>query len=134
MKTNKFMIASLLILLGMGAITVSCKKENVTKRKAQIIAENDLEKTGGDHDPIIRVRVKKRSTLIPLDSADVETYTYSTDLLVNDGYTNSLGEYDRQVAAGIYYFRVTPRGGSSSLTDTIHVHDNDDVQKTILVD
>jgi hypothetical protein len=134
MKSNKFMIASLLILVGMGAITVSCKKENVTKRKAQVLTENELEKEGGDHDPIIRVRVKKRNTLAPLDSADVETYEYGTDLLINDGYTNSSGEYDRQVPAGIYYFRVTPKGGSSSLSDTIHVHEDDDVQKTILVD
>ncbi len=131
MKKNKFMIASLLILVGMGAITVSCKKENVTSRKAQIITEYDLEKTG-DQDPIIRVRVKKRYTLVPVDSADVETYEYGTNLQINQGYTNSSGEYDRQVAGGIYYFRVTPKGGSSFLTDTIHVHT--DVQATILID
>lgn len=132
MKSNKFMIASLLILVGMGAITVSCKKENVTNRKAKIIIENDLEKTGGDHDPIIRVRVKKKNTLAPVDNALVGTYTYGTNEQINEGYTNSSGEYDRQVPAGIYYFQVTVSGGTPVVTDTIHVHA--DVQPTILVD
>lgn len=37
MKKHNFMLASLLILVGMGAITVSCKKEQVIKsRKAQV--------------------------------------------------------------------------------------------------
>lgn len=132
MKTNKFMIASLLILVGMGAITVSCKKENVTKRKAEIIVENDPEKTGGDHDPIIRVRVKKKNTLVPVDNALVGTYTYGTNEQVNEGYTNSLGEYDRQVPEGIYYFQVTVSGMDPLVTDTIHV--NTDVQPTILIE
>lgn len=132
MKTNKFMIASLLILLGMGAITVSCKKENVTKRKAEIIVENDPEKTGGDHDPIIRVRVKKKNTLAPVDNALVGTYTYGTNEQVNEGYTNSLGEYDRQVPEGIYYFQVTVSGMDPLVTDTIHVYT--DVQPTILIE
>ena len=132
MKTNKFMIASLLILVGMGAITVSCKKENVANRKAEIITENDPEKTGGDHDPIIRVRVKKKSTLAPVDNALVETYTYGTNVQMNEGYTNSSGEYDRQVPEGIYYFRVTVSGMDPLVTDTIHV--NTDVQATILIE
>lgn len=131
MKTNKFMIASLLILVGMGAITVSCKKENVTKRKAEIITEHDLEKTG-DQDPIIRVRVKKKNTLAPVDNAHVGTYAYGTNTQINVGYTNSSGEYDRQVPEGIYYFQVTVGGGDPVVTDTIHVHT--DVQPTILVD
>lgn len=125
------MIASLLILVGMGAITVSCKKENVTKRKAAIITENDPEKTGGDHDPIIRVRVKKKNTLAPIDNAYVQTYTYGTNVQINDGYTDSLGEYDRQVPTGIYYFQVTVSGGDPVVTDTIHV--NADVLATILI-
>ncbi|WP_343637088.1 hypothetical protein [Fluviicola sp.] len=132
MKTNKFMIASLLILVGMGALTVSCKKEEVKSRKAQIIVENDPEKTGGDHDPIIRVRVKKKYTLVAVDSAGVETYEYGTNQQINHGYTNSSGEYDREVASGIYYFRVTAPGGEPLVTDTVHVHD--DVQVTVLVD
>jgi hypothetical protein len=118
--------------LGMGVITVSCKKENVSKRKAEIITEHDPEKTGGDHDPIIRVRVKKKNTLAPIDNAYVETYTYSTNLQINDGYTNSSGEYDRQVPEGIYYFQVTVSGGDPVVTDTIHVHT--DVQPTILIE
>lgn len=132
MKTNKFMIASLLILVGMGAITVSCKKENVTSRKAEMIIEDCLEKTGGDQDPIIRVRVKKKNTLVPVDNAYVETYSYGTNRQINDGYTNSSGEYDRQVQSGIYYFQVTVSGGTPVVTDTIHVRTN--VQATILVD
>ena len=126
------MIATLLILVGMGAITVSCKKENVTKRKAEMITEAVPEKTGGDQDPIIRVRVKKKNTLAPVDNAYVETYAYGTNLQVNDGYTNASGEYDRQVPAEIYYFQVTVKGGTPVVTDTIHVRT--DVQATILVD
>lgn len=126
------MIASLLILVGMGAITVSCRKENITSRKAEMIVENCLEKTGGDHDPIIRVRVKNKNTLAPVDSARVKTYDYVTNRRVNDGYTNSSGEYDLQVLSGIYYFQVTVTGGTPVVTDTIHVHT--DVQATILVD
>lgn len=132
MKKNKFMIASLLILVGMGAITVSCKKEEVSSRKAQMITESDLEKTG-DEDPIIRVRVKKKNTYAPVDNAHVETFVYGTNVRINDGYTNSSGEYDRQVAVGIYYFHVTPQGSSTPVvTDTIHV--DKDVMPTILVD
>ena len=126
------MIASLLILVGMGAITVSCKKEEVRSRKAPIVVESDPEKTGGDEDPIIRVRVKKKNSLAPVDSAGVVTYEYGTDLLMNHGYTNSSGEYDRQVPSGIYYFQVTVKGEDPVVTDTIHVHT--DVQTTILVD
>lgn len=131
MKTNKFMIASLLILVGMGAITVSCKKEEVKSRKAQIVVESDAEKTGGDHDPIIRVRVKKKNTLAPIDNALVGTYIYGTNLQINEGRTNSSGEYDCQVPEGIYYFHVTVGGGDPLVTDTIRV--SSDVQATILV-
>ncbi|MGV3610210.1 MAG: hypothetical protein ACO1N0_04610 [Fluviicola sp.] len=132
MKKNKFMIASLLILVGMGAITVSCKKENVNSRKAKMIVEDCLEKTGGDTDPIIRVRVKKKNTLAPVDNALVETYTYGTNVQVNEGYTNSSGEYDRQVPEGIYYFQVTVSGHDPLVTDTIRVQT--DVQATILIE
>ena len=126
------MIASLLILVGMGAITVSCKKENITSRKAEVIVEDCLEKTGGDQDPIIRVRVKNKNTLAPVDSARVRTYAYGTNRLINDGYTNSSGEYDRQVPSGIYYFRASVTGWSPVVTDTVRVRT--DVQATILLD
>lgn len=132
MKTNKFMIASLLILVGMGAITVSCKKENITSRKAEMIIEDCLEKTDGDHDPIILVRVKKKHSLAPIDSAEVETITYGTNVTINHGYTNSLGEYERQVPEGIYYFQVTVAGQDPVVTDTVSVRN--DIQATILVD
>lgn len=127
------MIASLLILVGMGAITVSCRKEKAGCRKAELITEDAGGKTGGDEDPIIRVRVKKKNTFVPIDSAYVETRTYGTNALANSGYTNALGEDDQQVPAGIYYFKVTLPGTSTPFaTDTVHV--SKDIQATILVD
>jgi|GEM_PF-2937056 len=132
MKTTKLMIASLLILVAMGAITVSCEKAKTTTRKAALLVDNSCEKTGGDEDPIIRVRVKKKNTFVPIYNAFVETMSYVTGTGVNSGYTDSLGEYDKKVTAGIYYFKVTPAGGTTSITDTVHVNNN--VQVTILVD
>jgi hypothetical protein len=133
MKSNKLMIASLLILVGMGAITVSCRKEKANFRKADLMVDNGCERTGGDEDPIIRVRVKKKNTFVAVDSAYVETMTYSTNVRANFGYTNTLGELDQQVATGIYYLKVTVPGYSTPyVTDTMHV--SKDIQATVLVD
>lgn len=132
MKTNKWMIASLLILVGMGAITVSCKKEQANARKAGLIIENDREKTGDDEDPVIRIRTKKKNTFVPVGNVLVETMTYGTNTVANSGYTDSNGEDDQQVPEGIYYFRVTVSGSSPVTTDTVHV--SKDIQATILVD
>lgn len=126
------MIASLLILIGMGAITVSCRKDKTNSRKAELITQSDDEKSG-DEDPIIRVRVKKKQSLIPVGGALVETMTYGTDVRVNSGYTDSLGQYDRQVPPDVYYFKVTVSGNVTPyVTDTVRV--NQDTQATILVD
>jgi hypothetical protein len=133
MKTNNFMIASLLILIGMGAITVSCQKGKANFRKAKLVTEYANEKTGGDEDPIIRVRVKKKNSFAPVDSAFVETIDYESNMQVNSGYTNALGESKQQVPTGIYYFKVTvPRNSIQYITDTVHVHA--DIETTILVD
>jgi len=126
------MIASLLILVAMGAITVSCEKAKTSVNKAALLVDDSCEKDGGDEDPIIRVRVKKKNTFVPVNNAYVETMSYATGLSVNTGFTNTLGHYDNSVAAGIYYFKVTPSGGSTSITDTVHV--NKDIVATILVD
>ena len=127
------MIATLLILVGMGAIAVSCEKAKTNTRKAVLMVDNSCEKTGGDEDPIIRVRVKKKNTFVPVNNAYVETMNYTTSTSVNTGFTNTLGEYDHKEAVGIYYLKVTPSGSSTTyVTDTIHV--NTSVTATVLVD
>ncbi len=129
------MIASLLILVGMGAITVSCKKEENTKfRKAKITSCDLNNKDGGedDDDPIIRGRVKKRNNLV-VYNAHVETMTYLSNVKVGDQYTDSLGEFQQTVTIGKYYFKVTVPGVSTPyVTDTIHV--NADRNVNIIVD
>lgn len=127
------MIASLLILIGMGAITVSCQKEKATFRKAELMTKYTNEKTGGDEDPIIRVRVKKKNSFAPVDSAFVETIDYVSNEQINTGYTNAIGESKQQVPKGVYYFKVTvPRNSIPYITDTVHV--KADIETTILVD
>lgn len=127
------MLASLLILVGMGAITVSCKKEQVIKsRKAQV--EVVTLKDGGedDDDPIIQGRVKKKHNFAPIDNAYVETIAYSSDNTIRTSYTDSDGAFEHQVPASIYYFRVTVPGESTPIiTDTVHVSSNSSV--TILI-
>lgn len=132
MKSNMFLIASLLILVGMGAITVSCKKEKVPPCKAKMATINSTPKDGGDdEDPIIRGKVKKHS-FEPVDSAFVETITYGTNIRVGADYTDELGDFVQLVEKGIYYFKVTiPSESTPYVTDTIHV--NEDVEVTILV-
>lgn len=133
MKSNMFLVASLLILVGMGAITVSCKKEQVAKyRKAEMcVSETNAKDGGDDEDPIIRGKVKKHS-FEPVDSAFVETITYGTNIRVGADYTDELGDFVQLVEKGIYYFKVTIPGESTPyVTDTIHV--NEDVEVTIFV-
>ncbi len=135
MKSNSFLIASLVILVAMGAITVSCKKEQSNGfRKAEIIVEESPNvKTGeDDEDPVIQGKVKKKNGFAPIDSAYVETVSNATRSTVVASYTNSLGDFVHQVPAGTYYFRVTVPGGSPFETDTVRVYANTIV--TILVD
>jgi hypothetical protein len=58
---------------------------------------------------------------------------YGTNVRAASVYTNSLGEFDEQVPAGIYYFKVTVPGISTPyVTDTVHV--SKDMEVTIYVD
>ena len=131
------MIASLLMLIGMGVIVVSCKKEKQANSgnslKAEMIAEYGKPKRDTDEDPYIRVRVKKKHSLSPVTNANVETFEYGTNLRISSDYTDSVGETKQIVTPGIYYFQVTPSGTTVSfVTDTIHV--NSDVTTTIFID
>lgn len=135
MKSNKFLIASLLILIGVGAITVSCEKQKAAFRKAQLIVENsNTPKTGDDDDdPIFQGRVRKKMGLSPIDNAKIDTYLYGTDSAINTQYTNNDGEFTETVKGGIYYFKVTPPGSSTPyVTDTVSIRQNMEV--IILVD
>lgn len=134
MYQNKFLIASLLILIGMGAITVSCDKDKTYAKKAKLIVECSPEKDGGedDEDPIVQGKVKKPSGLA-IDSASVKTVAYNTNIIVASTYTNSTGDFTQKVDAGIYYFSVLVPGETVPfITDTIHVYK--DKQVTIIVD
>lgn len=125
-------IAALMILFALGAITVSCNKEQTAKcRKATITA---VEKDGGDddEDPVIRGRVKKTNNSV-IVNATVETVMYGTNASQGTVYTDSLGEFQQKVKAGIYYFKVLVPGETIPyVTDTVHV--NKDVEITITVE
>jgi len=134
MNKNKFMVASLLILIGMGAITVSCEKHKVNTRKAQIILDNNIPKTGDDDDdPIIHGKVKKKVSLAAVGGAKVVAIAYGTNDSLPAVFTDSLGEFTQQVKKGIYFFKVNVPGVSSPyITDTFSVNQNTSL--TILVD
>lgn len=115
-------MATLAILLGMGAITVSCQKEERTVKKAKVTANQCVYKTGDedDEDPVIQGRVRKKN-LSPINNAQVETFAYG-GLLAGTKYTDSSGYFTQRVNAGIYYFRITPPSSSVTyVTDTISV-------------
>lgn len=135
MKRHNYLIASLVILIGMGAITVSCKKDrNAVNRKAQIVTCENQTRDGGDddEDPIIQGKVKKQN-FTPVDDAFVETMSYGSNICVATDYTDELGEFERKVEAGIYYFKITPYGETVPfISDTVHVSQN--VQVTFIVD
>lgn len=135
MKTNIFLIASLLILVGMGAITVSCEKQKTAFRKAQLILDNsNTPKTGDDDDePIFQGKVRKKIGLATVGGARVETYEYGTNNKIGTQYTYDPGEFTQQVKSGTYYFKVTvPNDSNLYITDTLSIHQN--MQVTILVD
>jgi len=133
MKTNKFLIASLLILMGMGALVVSCDKVKNRVKRAQLIVNTASEKDGGDdEDPIIQGRVKKKNTFVPIDSAYVETVTYGTNLRIGAKYTDDKGIFTQPADTGTFYFKVTVPGFSTPyVTDTIYI--DKDTEVTILV-
>lgn len=134
MKTNKFLIASLLILIGMGAITTSCEKQKATFKKAQLIINNNAPKTGDDDDdPIIQGKVKKKTGHANLNGTRVDTYEYGTNVRVETKFTDTAGDFTEQIKQGTYYFKVVLPGSSSQfITDTFPVYQNTSV--TILVD
>lgn len=133
MRKNRMMVASVVILIGMGAIIVSCKKEQGAKyRKAQLTTTQAKDGGDDDEDPVIRGKVKKHSLAV-VGGALVQTMTYGTNVQVGTVYTDSLGEFEQQVASGIYYFKVTVPGNSVPFaTDTVHV--SKDIEVTIFVD
>lgn len=132
---NSGIVAALAMVLGIGGMTVSCEKEAlkpVKEHTAKMTTEHA--KLGGDddEDPVIRGKVKKNN-FVAVDSAFVETMTYGTNVRVDSVYTDSIGQFQQKVAAGIYYFKVTVPGFSSPvITDTVHVYR--DVQVEIIVD
>lgn len=135
MKSNIFLIASLLILVGMGAITVSCEKQKTAFKKAQLVADNNnTPKTGDDDDePIFQGKVRKKIGLTTVGGARVETYEYGTNNKIGTQYTYDPGEFTQQVKKGTYYFKVTvPDDSNLYITDTLSIHQN--MQVTILVD
>lgn len=134
MKRHNYLIASLVILIGMGAITVSCKKDrNAVNRKGQVTCENPTRDGGDDdEDPIIQGKVRKQN-FTPHEDAFVETMAYGSNIRVATDYTDELGEFERKVEAGIYYFKITPYGETVPfVSDTVHVNHN--VQVTITFD
>lgn len=121
------MIATLVILIGMGAITISCKKDRRVIRKAELIVENGYEYRLGedDEDPVIQGRVKKKKSLAPVDSTFVETISNATKNTIMSSYTNNQGEFTHQVPADTYYFRITiPGEPVPFITDTVRVTTN----------
>lgn len=127
------MIAALAIV-GMSAITVSCNKETCAKYRKANVQTVPVKDGGGDddEDPVIRGKVKKSNNSVVVN-ASVETMTYGTNASVGTVYTDSLGEFQQKVDAGIYYFKVIAPGETIPyVTDTVHV--NKDVQVTITVD
>lgn len=130
---NSGTIAALFILIGLGVITVSCEKEKTAPRKAELTIEYAKDGGDDDEDPVIRGKVKKKNSVVVISGATVEILTYGTNIKIGEEYTDSLGNFEDQVPAGIYYFKVTIPGNSIPIvTDSVHV--SKDVQVTIEVD
>lgn len=127
------MLASLLILVGVGAITVSCKKQVVKNHKTQVEVVTSKDVGEDDEDPIIQGRVKKKHSLSVIDDAYVETISYTTNEIARASYSDDDGEFEHQVPVDVYYFRVTVPGESTPfITDTVTINENSIV--TILID
>lgn len=134
MKNRKYLIATLFILAGMGALTVSCEKEKKAPvRKATLIESDALKLGEDDEDPVIQGKVKKKSNLQPIDSAYVETIRYATNATVRASLTDYKGDFIHTVPQDEYYFKVTVPGRTEPyITDTLRVNGNKSV--TIIVD
>jgi len=128
MKKRRISVLGLCIALG--AVTMSCEKEELKPAEGKPTTEHT--KSGDDDDPVIRGRVKKKSNGMGISGAHVETLTYGTNTKVGDEYTDSSGDFVEVVPVGIYYFKVTvPGNGTPTYSDTVHV--NHDVNVTIEV-
>lgn len=134
MKSNTFLIASLLILIGMGAIATSCEKQKATVKKAQLVIDHTNPKTGDDDDdPILQGKARKKIGFAAVIGAKVETFEYGTNTRVGVTFTDSVGDFSQQVKKATYYFRVSELGvGESHITDPISV--TQDTSFTILID
>lgn len=134
MKSNKFLIASLLILIGMGAITTSCEKQIAPVKKAQVISNKCTPKTGDDDDdPILQGKLRKKVGFAAVIGAKVETFEYGTNTRVGVTFTDSVGDFTQQVKKATYYFRIGELGvGESYITDPVSI--SQDTSLTILID
>jgi hypothetical protein len=119
------------MLIGMGAITISCKKEQPAQRlKAQMTTAQAKDGGDDDEDPVIRGKVKKNN--LALFGAEVETVTYGTNVRIGSVYTDSLGEFAQHVSKGTYYFKVTVPGFSTPyVTDTVSVTKDTEVNISV---
>lgn len=119
-------ITAMVLVLSIGGMTMSCEKEQLKPAECNGKTTIEHTKDGGDDDddPVIRGKVKNKNTLVAIPGAGVETFTYSTGTKVATKVTDSLGDFDEQLPVGIYYFKVTPVGGSTVTTDTVHVNGN----------
>lgn len=123
---NFKMMMTLVILIGMGAITASCNKETPAVKKATMKAVGDMSKTGDedDEDPVIQGKVRKKN-LTPIDNALVETIAYGSVTVAGSTHTDSTGSFTQRVKTGVYYFRITPQGSTTKyVTDTVNVSGN----------
>jgi hypothetical protein len=131
MQRNKILLASLLILIGVGAITISCEKEKTANlQRARISASRQKDGGDNDEDPVIRGKVKKNN--LPISGALVETIDRDTKVRVGSAATNDLGEFTQHVAKGTYFFRVTIPGFSIPyVTDAVSVDKDTEVRITV---
>ncbi len=125
---NSGIFAALALVWGIGAMTVSCEKEQLKPTKQSCSQTRD----GGDddEDPVIRGKVKK-SNFTPVNNAHVETMVYGTNARFGETYTDELGDYEQKVDPGIYYLKVTnPNSGIPVYTDTMHVSSDREMNVT----
>ena len=127
--------SAMAIFVALGAITMSCEKEQLKpakERKVKTTTEQTKDGGDDDDDPVIRGKVKKSNGLA-VNNASVETLTYGTNVSIGTTYTNTTGDYSQKVSAGIYYLKVTnPSSGIPVYTDTVHV--NHDVTVNVTAD
>ena len=112
---------------------MSCEKEQLkpTECKGKTTIEHTKDGGDDDDDPVIRGKVKNKNSLVVIPGAGVETCSYPAGITVATKVTDSLGDFEEQIPVGIYYFKITPVGGSTVTTDTIRV--NKDMNFTLYI-